>query len=825
MPMETESNHHNGINYDNSNEMEVEFEPSNGSHQYDDPSDDKEDVSVKEEIPTIAIPKPSLRGKFTTNSNIHICSGVWAMSDEGHTHPDQTSPFEFKLFKPFDGQTLFPISGKYQGWFYLKQLPPNKGLKIDEKDMTLKFTRSEDKNNTYTIEGFGSNRFGSFTLYGILTDYDIQLYREYTPKSVNGIKSKPVSTNKHKNGISNKPLTIDIPTVNAVADPVIAPTPTSIASTPRESSGRVRKVSNVMKEYEDAIHVPKAKPFVKNSHNQTNTAVVYTPNNISNSTVTSGRSHRLPLYITKCMDLLKEMQKHPQGVYFLEPVDDIKLGIPDYKLIIQKPIDFSTINQKLQSNQYENSEQFAFDMRLVFRNAITYNQLRDHPVHIAARELSVKFEERYRVILNQLNISNAIKYSSLNDIIPAQSNKTKKSNKSLKINTSSKYTSNSSKQLSSTKSLNQMPKSYDAFFPPVMDQSSTQLLEMQRRMIEMQEELKVLHTMVRQSEVKTSLEVQREAAHNPLTLEEKRILISKIQQLPPDKMEYVIEIIQAAIPHDQNGSEDMEVPLDALDTLTLRKLQQYVEKNLNKKAPLIARSQSFETHVTKKPRTSKHKSVGYNEPSDDPTNNDLSSDLADTSTTHRNHDMLSMEEDELLFDPDSFEEDHNINEISSSQVVDNNITDSIITDGLIPSPVEPMVNISVKDTNAWFTVTDFDSNSNEATIKVDSHTDDKVENEADWLLAAKEFQEKQKREQQRKDEEERIRVANRTNLLVNSSNSNSTLVINNVDLIQQQREDEKLYLMKLRKDEENQRKLLEQQAANEEDDELNEFIF
>jgi len=671
MPMETVSNHHNSINYDNLNEMEVEFEQSNGSNQYDDPSDDKmDDFVIKEEIPSVVAPKiliPSLRGKFTTNSNIHVCSGVWAMSDEGHTYPDQTSPFEFKLFKPFDGQTIFPISGKYQGWFYLKQLPPNKGLKIDEKDMTLKFTKSEDKSNTYNIEGFGSNRFGSFTLYGTLTDYDIQLYREYTPKAVNGIKSKPVNINKHKNGISNKPLTIDVPTANAVTEPVIAPTPTSIASTPRESSGRVRKVSNVMKEYEDTIHVPKAKPVVKNSH-QTNTPVVYTPNNISNTAVNSGRSHRLPLYITKCMDLLKEMQKHPQGAYFLEPVDDIKLGIPDYKLIIQKPMDFSTINQKLQSIQYENSEQFAFDMRLVFRNAITYNQLRDHPVHIAARELSVKFEERYRVILNQLNISNAIKYSSLHDSIPAQSNKTKKSNKSLKINTSSKYTSNSSKQLSSTKSLSQMPKSYDAFFPPVMDQSSTQLLEMQRRMIEMQEELKVLHTMVRQSEVKTSLEVQREAAHNPLTLEEKRILISKIQQLPPDKMEYVIEIIQAAIPQDQNGNEDMEVPLDALDTLTLRKLQQYVEKNLNKKAPLIARSQSFETHVTKKPRISKQKSVGYNEPSDDQTNNDLNSDLADTSTTHRNHDMLSMEEDELLFDPDSFEEDHNINEISSSQV-------------------------------------------------------------------------------------------------------------------------------------------------------------
>lgn len=47
-------------------------------------------------------------------------------------------------------------------------------------------------------------------------------------------------------------------------------------------------------------------------------------------------------------------------------------------------------------------------------------------------------------------------------------------------------------------------------------------------------------------------------------------------------MEHVIEIVQAALKPGQrgDGNEDIEIPLDALDTLTLRRLQKYVEVHL-----------------------------------------------------------------------------------------------------------------------------------------------------------------------------------------------------------------------------------------------------
>jgi len=66
----------------------------------------------------------------------------------------------------------------------------------------------------------------------------------------------------------------------------------------------------------------------------------------------------------------------------------------------------------------------------------------------------------------------------------------------------------------------------------------------------------------------------REAAHNPLTFEEKKILIGQVHKLPSHKMEQVLEIIQAAMPSDHNGENDgeIEVPLVNIRLLLIRNL-------------------------------------------------------------------------------------------------------------------------------------------------------------------------------------------------------------------------------------------------------------
>lgn len=67
------------------------------------------------------------------------------------------------------------------------------------------------------------------------------------------------------------------------------------------------------------------------------------------------------------------MTKHTSSWIFLEPVDPIKLNIPDYFDIVKEPMDLSTIRTKLNSNQYMRATEFVRDVTLMFDNCILYN--------------------------------------------------------------------------------------------------------------------------------------------------------------------------------------------------------------------------------------------------------------------------------------------------------------------------------------------------------------------------------------------------------------------------------------------------------------------
>eukprot|EP00401_Gymnodinium_catenatum_P081160 CAMPEP_0117599378 /NCGR_PEP_ID=MMETSP0784-20121206/75919_1 /TAXON_ID=39447 /ORGANISM="" /LENGTH=130 /DNA_ID=CAMNT_0005401933 /DNA_START=11 /DNA_END=400 /DNA_ORIENTATION=- len=103
----------------------------------------------KPKLPLLLV--PSLKGKMSYEGGDVICKGVWGMSDEAHNQPGQTSEFEFKLLKKDDDSQMFPVDGLYQGWFMMKQPPPQKPLKVDEKELIFKFTSME--NGAYSIDG------------------------------------------------------------------------------------------------------------------------------------------------------------------------------------------------------------------------------------------------------------------------------------------------------------------------------------------------------------------------------------------------------------------------------------------------------------------------------------------------------------------------------------------------------------------------------------------------------------------------------------------------------------------------------------------------
>ncbi|KDQ57812.1 hypothetical protein JAAARDRAFT_130557 [Jaapia argillacea MUCL 33604] len=69
--------------------------------------------------------------------------------------------------------------------------------------------------------------------------------------------------------------------------------------------------------------------------------------------------------------LLADLQNHPLGWAFLVPVN--VEDVTDYLDVIKNPMDFSTMEHKLDTNQYPNIDAFAADAFLVFENCRTYN--------------------------------------------------------------------------------------------------------------------------------------------------------------------------------------------------------------------------------------------------------------------------------------------------------------------------------------------------------------------------------------------------------------------------------------------------------------------
>ncbi|XP_054976574.1 bromodomain adjacent to zinc finger domain protein 2B isoform X14 [Sorex araneus] len=93
-----------------------------------------------------------------------------------------------------------------------------------------------------------------------------------------------------------------------------------------------------------------------------------------------------------CSMILAEMETHEDAWPFLLPVN-LKL-VPGYKKVIKKPMDFSTIREKLSSGQYPNLETFAVDVRLVFDNCETFNE-DDSDIGRAGHSMRNYFEKKW----------------------------------------------------------------------------------------------------------------------------------------------------------------------------------------------------------------------------------------------------------------------------------------------------------------------------------------------------------------------------------------------------------------------------------------------
>ena len=79
---------------------------------------------------------------------------------------------------------------------------------------------------------------------------------------------------------------------------------------------------------------------------------------------------------------------------FWEPFDVEYFGAPDYYEIVKQPMDMRTIQEKLDSHQYNDEDDFAFDFRLMLQNCLLYNDM-DHPITPICQKFQKAFEEKF----------------------------------------------------------------------------------------------------------------------------------------------------------------------------------------------------------------------------------------------------------------------------------------------------------------------------------------------------------------------------------------------------------------------------------------------
>jgi len=117
------------------------------------------------------------------------------------------------------------------------------------------------------------------------------------------------------------------------------------------------------------------------------------------------QKERLKNYLKESVAIMNtevdEITQHKWCWPFTRPVDVAGLSLRNYYDVIKRPMDLGSIRDRMEAKDgsgYSNVREIYEDVRLVFRNAMTYNKPGTE-VYMMAKALLEKFEEKWRSIL------------------------------------------------------------------------------------------------------------------------------------------------------------------------------------------------------------------------------------------------------------------------------------------------------------------------------------------------------------------------------------------------------------------------------------------
>ncbi|KAJ4456663.1 putative RING3 protein [Paratrimastix pyriformis] len=234
---------------------------------------------------------------------------------------------------------------------------------------------------------------------------------------------------------------------------------------------------------------------------------------------------------------------------FNEPVDPVKLNIPDYFTIVKRPMDFSTIERKILQRQYASIAEVKADVKLVWDNCHLYNKA-GTDVCVMAREIE-KVAER-----NLAKIPQGI----MDLVIPRPSRASAKK-------AAAAMSGEAQSELEETSS------SGEEQVESMVNQKVREILAKPGTL-----------PMVPAKEPKRRVE------------SEKKQLSTNINKLPESRLGKVLDIIKAHMPPSStDDGDEFEVDIDSLDAPTLHQLARYVNQCIARKKK--ARPGSIPTNI------------------------------------------------------------------------------------------------------------------------------------------------------------------------------------------------------------------------------------
>ncbi|KAG2468135.1 BRWD1 protein, partial [Polypterus senegalus] len=110
------------------------------------------------------------------------------------------------------------------------------------------------------------------------------------------------------------------------------------------------------------------------------------------------QSYDINAWKTQCKELLDLIFQCEDSEPFRQPVDLEEY--PDYRDIIDTPMDFGTVRNKLNCGNYESPTDLCKDVRLIFSNSKAYTPSKKSRIYSMSLRLSALFEEHISVILS-----------------------------------------------------------------------------------------------------------------------------------------------------------------------------------------------------------------------------------------------------------------------------------------------------------------------------------------------------------------------------------------------------------------------------------------